>query len=206
MSLRSKETLFDAALLRCGRGRAGSETALREALDANYDEIVRSALEEGDGTFSFGKTEEILTSRHDGLMGYDDAFVAPTKTLHIIEVFLNDCSCSDLREPWEYHAATGSILVNAREREVKIEFVREGHESRWSSAFAKAIQRRLEAVIKDFLEETEEAIAKDQDAEFQMLKAGVKGAKNRSANAIYKRGSGRLLRARRTRGINGYQG
>lgn len=197
MTMRSKTTIFNAALLRTGHSDTpeGDGSALWRAMDANYDEIVRSCFEDGDGVFDFGKTRRELTSRAPGTFGYDDSYYIDPEILHVTEVFLGGNSAADLLEPWEI--AESRLLVNANERKVEIECVRQGLEYTWSAGFTLAIQRRLEAVIKDVLEEVQEAQARDQDADFQILKAGVKASKNRSAERVANKDGGRLIRARR---------
>jgi hypothetical protein len=199
MPVRSKDTIFNSALLRCGRKTSGGDSDVRQAMEANYDEIVRAAFEDSDGNLPFGRVRETLTSRSAGTSGYDDAYSIPAAALHVVEVYFNDIPAGDLLEPWEVDGVNTSLLVNADNRTVSIQYVKGGLESTWSSGFALAIQRRLEAVIKDFLEETEEASMKEQEADFAFLKAGVKGAKGRAAGRIFKKGGGRLSRARRTR-------
>ena len=202
MTVRSKTTIFNAALLRCGRSDTteGEGSDLWRAMEANYDEIVRAAFEDGDGAFPFGRVRRTLTGRSAGDFGFDDSFALPSDAIHIIEVYLNDCAASDLQEPWEVDGQNQTLLINANNRTVSVSAVKEGLEHTWSASFAKAVQRRLEAVIKDVEEEMDEAMAKDQEADFMLLKAGVKGNKNRSGRRVWKRGSGRLSRARRTRG------
>lgn len=198
MAMRSKETIIDAALLRCGRSRTGGDANLLEVIEANYDEIVRAAFEDGDGNFPFGRKRETLTSRYAGTNGYADSYRMPDGVLQIIEVYFAGCTASDLLEPWDYDGVEGSILLNANGRTIEAEWVISGLEHTWSALFARGIQRRIEAVIKDALEEMDEAIAKDQEGDFAMLKAGVKASKNRSRRPFYRRGSGRLMRAHRT--------
>ncbi|MGC0225148.1 hypothetical protein [Pseudooceanicola nitratireducens] len=195
MAMRTKDTLFNAAIYNTGL-RPGNQTGVWEAMDANYEEIVRAAFEDADGTVPFGKGRVTLTSRSNGTFGYDDAFTLPNDVIHLIEIFLDGRSASDVQEPWEIDAINNVLLVNAAERPVAIEYVKEGGENTWSSNFALGIQRRLEAVIKNILEETEEASLKEQEADMFFMKAGVKGAKNRSSRRVWKRGGGRLLRAR----------
>lgn len=196
MAVRSKTTIFNAALLRTGHEETQSGGMWR-AMEANYDEIVRQCFEDGDGVYPFGKARVTLTSRSDGTFGYDDAFTMPNDAIHVREVFLDTHSASDLLAPWDVDASQGKLLVNANERTVEIEYIREGLEHTWSANFALAVQRRLEAVIKDVMEEAEESAAKEQEADFFVLKAGVKGSKNRSQRNVWKRGGGRLMRARR---------
>jgi len=167
------------------------------ALDANYDEIVRSCFEEGDGAFEFGRVRRELTSRAEGDFGFDDAFALPNDAIHITDVYLGGYSCADLLEPWEIDGETARLMVNASNRKAEIEYVRAGLEHTWSAQFAIAVQRKLEAVIKDCLEESAEAAAKEQEADFHLMKAGIKGSKNRSARRVWKLGGGRILRARR---------
>jgi hypothetical protein len=203
MPVRTKHTIFRAALHRVGYSEASQDSALWRALEANYDEIVRAAFEDGGGVFPFGKKHLTLTSRSDGNFGFEDSFVFPMSVIHVTQVYLAGVSCTDLKEPWDIDGESNAVLVNAAEREVKIDGVVEGQEYTWSAAFTLVIQRRLEAVVKDVLEETQEAQAKEQDADFLMMKAGVKGSKNRSANRLFKKGRGRLLTARRTRSSRG---
>lgn len=197
MATRSKDTLFNAALLRCGREdtTTGGSGPLWRAMDANYDEIVRAAFEEGDGTLPFGKSRETLTSRSPGSYGYDDAYTLPNEALHVIEIFVDDYAASDIRMPWE--VAGNKVHLDADGRVVEAEFVVSGQEASWSSNFALGVQRRLEAVIQTFLEEPEEAEIRERQADTYFMKAGIKGAKNRSGNRAWKHGGGRLIRARR---------
>jgi hypothetical protein len=196
--MRSKETIIQAALLRCGRSSMADEPFLAQAIDANYDEIVRAAFEDGDGNYPFGRARVALTSRFDGSMGYADAFQVPNDTLHIVEVYINDCSAADLLQDWEFDGTENAILLDARSGSIEVEIVRSGQEANWSASFSKGVQRRVEAVIKDALDETEEAMAKEQEGDLAFLKAGVKGSKNRSPKPMFRRGGGRLMRARRT--------
>lgn len=196
MAVRSKTTIFNAALLRTGHEETQSGGMYR-AMEANYDEIVRQCFEDGDGVFPFGWVRTALTARSDGYDGFDDAFVLPADAIHLIEVFIDTHSASDILAAWEVDTSQGNLLVNANERQVEIKYVKEGLEHTWSANFALAVQRRLEAVIKDVMEESEESAAKEQEADFFALKAGVKGAKNRSQSKVWKRGGGRLIRARR---------
>lgn len=162
-----------------------------QALEANYDEIVRAAFE--DQKFPFGKTRVQLSSRSEGRFGFDDAFVYPSEIIHIDDVYLNNRRAADLLEAWEVDAETRELMINASGRTVEIDGIKRGLEYTWSGKFALGVQRRLEAVIKDVIEEAEEASAKDADADFQFMKAGVKGSKNRSLRKF--RGAGRLSRA-----------
>lgn len=203
MSVRSKDTIFDAALFRCGRASAENEPNLVLAMDANYDEIVRSAFEDGDGVYPFGRKTVELKSRAEGIDRYDDAFKVPPEVLHIAEVYLNEVSSPDGGFEWDYDADDRQLLVNARGRTVTIKAVFSGEEHTWSSNFAKGIQRRLEAVVKDYQEEPEEAAAKEAEAEYYFGKASVKGSKNRSQRPAWKVGGGRLVRARRTTARSG---
>lgn len=187
---------MNAALLRTGHEETQTGGIWR-AMEANYDEIVRQAFEDGDGVFPFGKQREELTSRADGYDGYEDAFRLPDGVIHVIEVFVDDVAASDALLPWDVDTGKGDLLIDAEGRKVELKYVKEGLEHTWSSNFALTVQRRLEAVIKDTMEETEEAAAKEQDADFYAMKAGVKGAKNRSQRRVWKRGGGRLIRARR---------
>lgn len=198
MAMRSKETIILAALSRCGRSSMADEPFLAQAIDANYDEIVRSAFEDGDGNYPFGRARVELTSRFDGQMGYADGFTVPNDALHIVEVYINSTSAADLLQDWEFDGTLNAIMLNANSGKVEVEIVRTGQEATWSGSFAKGIQRRIEAVIKDALEETEEAMAKEQEGDLAMLKASVKGSKNRSPRPMFRRGTGRLMRARRT--------
>lgn len=196
MAVRSKTTIFNAALLRTGHEETQSGGMWR-AMEANYDEIVRQCFEDGDGAYPFGRARVTLTSRSDGTFGYDDAYQMPNDVIHVREVFVDKYSASDLLLPWDVDASSGKLLLNANKRTVEIEYIREGDEHTWSANFALAVQRRLEAVIKDVMEEFEESSAKEQEADFFVLKAGVKAGKNRSQRNVWKRGGGRLIRARR---------
>lgn len=198
MATRSKDTLFNAALLRCGREdtTTGGSGPLWRAMEANYDEIVRAAFEEGDGTLPFGKARETLTSRSTGSFGFDDAYTLPSDCIHVIEVFLDTYAASDLRLKWE--VADDKVHLDADERTVEVEYVVQGAEAAWSANFALGVQRRLEAVIQTFLEEPEEAQLREQQADVYFMKAGIKGAKSRSGNRAWKHGGGRLVRARNT--------
>lgn len=198
MAQRSKLTIFNAALTRTGNDPTteGEGSIIWQALEANYDDIVRAAFEEGE--YPFGKTRIALESRSAGRFGYDDAFTYPVHVIHIYDVFLNKHRASVLGEAWDVDASTRQLMINASSRSVEIEGIREGQEHTWSGKFTNGIQRRLEAVIKDVEEEVEESAAKDSEAEFQFLKAGVKASKNRSRRKF--RGDGRLTRAHRGRG------
>lgn len=196
MAVRSKTTIFNAALLRTGHEETQSGGIWR-AMEANYDEIVRQAFEDGDGVFPFGRQREELTSRSDGYDGYEDAYKLPDGAIHVIEVFLDAISASDALIPWDVDASSNNLLLDAGGRKVEVKYVKEGLEHTWSANFAMIVQRRLEAVIKDVMEESEEAAAKEQEADFFAMKAGVKGSKNRSQRRVWKRGGGRLIRARR---------
>lgn len=193
MAMRSKLTLFNAALLRTGNNEVveGDGSLLWQALEANYDEIVRDAFE--DGEYTFGKKRVTLTSRGAGDFGYEDSFVYPEEVIHIVDVFLNEHRAADLSEPWEIDAENRKLLIDARQRTVEIEMIRVGMESSWSSKFARGVQRRLEAVIKSVEEEEGEADMLDAKADVQFLRAGVKSAKNRSERKV--RRGGRLIRA-----------
>ena len=195
MAIRSKITVFNAALLRTGNNTVveGDGSFIWQALEANYDEIVREAFE--DQEFPFGKARIELTSRSDGDFGYDDAFVMPSDAIHVSDVFLGEYRASDLQESWEVKSETNELLINASARVVEIEFIKVGLENTWSAKFTRGIQRRLEAVIKDVIEEVEEASALDAEADFAFLKAGVKASKNRSRERVRK--GGRLVRAHR---------
>lgn len=200
MAMRSKDTIIQAALLRCGRSIQADEPLLSQAIEANYDEIVRSAFEDGDGNYPFGRARVELTSRFEGLMGYADAFTVPNDALHVVEVYIDGMSAADLLQDWDFDGATNAVLLNANDGKVEVEIVRGGQEATWSGFFAKGIQRRIEAVIKDALDESEEAAMKEQEGDYALLKAGVKGSKNRSPRPMFRRGGGRLMRARRTPG------
>lgn len=197
MPVRTKTTIFNAALVRTGNSKDQTSSPLWEAMDTNYDEIVRVALEDGDGVYPFGRSRETLTSRSDGTLGYDDAFKMPNSVIHVIEVYLNKCAASDMLVDWEIDGENHTLEISAKNKTVEIEFIKRGLEYTWSGIFAKGIQRRLEAVIKDVEEEVEESAAKDQDADFHFLKGSIKGSKNRSQKPVYKRHGGRLVRARR---------
>ncbi len=197
MAVRSKTTLFNAALTRTGNNSTseGDGSFVWQALEANYEEIVRAAFEEG--KYPFGKVRETLTSRSAGKFGYDDSYQLPTEAIHVDEVYFNECSASDLQERWDVNGETNELLVDANSRTIEVEYRRVGLEHTWSASFAKGIQLRLEAVIKDVLEEFEEASAKDAQADYQILIGGVKGAKNRSQRKVWKKGASRLVRRRR---------
>ncbi|WP_162947028.1 hypothetical protein [Ruegeria sp. EL01] len=201
MTVRTKTTIFNAALLRTGHSDVteGEGSGLWRALEANYDEIVRVAFEEGNGSYPFGKVRRTLTGRSEGDFGYSDSFVIGSDILHITEVFLDEIACSDIHEPWEVDAQAGTLLINASSRTVEVEGIKEGLEYTWSGKFAIGIQRKCEAVIKDVEEEFGEASAKDQDADFLLMKAGVKGSRNRSKSRVFNKGRGRITTARRTR-------
>lgn len=200
MAIRTRITIFNAALLRTGNDEVsdGDGSALWRALDANYDEIVREAFEMGDGVFPFGKVRQTLTSRSASTLGYTDAYALPDNLIHIVEVYLSTYSASDLLEPWEVDA-DGALNVNAGTRTVEIEAIKVGLEHTWSAAFAKGIQRKLEGVIKDASEEFNEAMEKDAAGNQQIGLASVKASKNRSQRRAWKAGGGRLMRRRRTR-------
>lgn len=195
MAVRSKETLFNAAIYNTGL-RPADQTGVWEAMEANYDEIVRAAFEEADASLPFGKARVTLTSRSDGTFGYDDAYQIPNDVLDVMEVYFATSAAADILEPWEIDGINRKILLNASGRAIEIEYVKEGDEAKWSSNFALGVQRRLEAVIKNVLEETEEAAMKEQEADMYFMKAGVKGSKQRSKGRVWKRGGGRILRAR----------
>lgn len=201
MTVRTKTTIFNAALLRTGHSDVteGEGSGLWRALEANYNEIVRAAFEDGNGTFPFGKDRRTLTGRSAGDFGFDDSFVIGSDIIHVTEVFLDEKACSVLLEPWEIDAQAGTLLVNANTRTVEIEGIKEGLEYTWSASFALGVQRKCEAVIKDVEEEFSEATAKDQDGDYLLTKAGIKGSRNRSKKRVFKKGVGRITRARRTR-------
>ena len=194
-NIRSKITLYNAALLRTGNNAVveGDGSFIWQALEANYSEIVRAAFE--DQEFTFGKARETLTSRAEGRFGYDDAYTMPSEVIHVIDVFLDEVSAARLGESWEIDSSTNEVMIDAGTRTVEVEFIRVGLEHTWSAQFAKGIQRRLEAVIKDAIDETSEAEALDMDADYKFLKAGVKSSKNRSKERV--RRGGRLVRAHR---------
>ncbi|EEW57155.1 hypothetical protein SCH4B_4401 [Ruegeria sp. TrichCH4B] len=198
MAVRSKSTIFQSVLLRCGESEASQGSAIWRAMEVNYDEIVRVAFEEGDGAFPFGRKYLTLTSRADGDFGFADKFTLPHGVFHIAEVYLDGCSASELQEAWEIDATENVLLVNANKREVKVRAVVEGLEHTWSGLFTQVIQKRLEAVVKGVQEEEAEAAAKDQDADFLLMKSGVKASKNRSNRRVMPKG-GRLVNARFSR-------
>ncbi len=201
MAVRTKTTIFNAALLRTGNSDVteGEGSGLWRALEANYDEIVRAAFEEGNGSYPFGKVRRTLTSRAEGDFGYDDSYVIGSDIIHVTEVFLDEHACSDLQEPWEIDAQAGTLLVNAGSRTVEVEGIKEGLEYTWSGKFAMGVQRKCEAVIKDVEEEFSESVRKDETADFIFMKASVKGSRNRSKGRVFKKGRGRITTARRTR-------
>jgi hypothetical protein len=193
MTQRSKTTIFNAALTRTGNNSSteGDGSILWEALETNYDEIVRCGFE--DGEYPFGRIRSQLTSRADGGLGYEDAYTYPSEIIHITDVYLDDCRASDLQEAWDIDASTRQLMIDASGRKVEIEGLKRGLEHTWSGKFALAIQRKLEAVIKDVLEESEESSMKDSEGDFMMMKASVKGSKSRSKRKLRK--GGRLVRA-----------
>ncbi len=195
MAVRSKTTLFNAALYSAGL-RPSDQTNAWEAMDAVYDEIVRAAFEDAHGTVPFGKGRVTLTSRSAGTFGYDDSYALPDDVIQVTEVFLNERSAADILEMWEIDGINNALLVDSDSRTVEIEYIKAGQESRWSANFALAVQYKLEAVLKRVMEEEEEAGVRDQMSDFNMMKANINGAKSRSKNRVFKRGSGRLLRAR----------
>jgi hypothetical protein len=196
MAIRSKETLFNAALYHTGH-RPADKTGIYEAMDANYDEIVRAAFEDASGALPFGKARSTLTSRSAGTFGYEDSYTLPDGVVHVVEVYFNEVSASDIQEAWELDLSVPALLVNANARTIEIEYVREGEEHTWSANFALGVQRALEAVIKNVIEEPEEGAFKSSEAEAFFFKASIKGSKNRSKTSLMKRGGGRLMRARR---------
>ena len=197
MAVRSKTTLFNAALLRTGNSSTveGDGSFVWQALEANYDEIVRDAFEGGD--FPFGKARVTLTSRSAGRYGYDDAYTMPNSVIHVVEVYLDEYKASDLLEAWEIDGETNELMVNANGRVVEIKHMKVGLEHTWSAAFAKGILMKLRAVVKDVIEETDEAMNLDSEGDFQLLKGGVKASKNRSERRVWKKHGGRLVRAHR---------
>ena len=195
MALRSKETLFNAALYTTGNTPA-DRSGLWEALEANYEEIVREAFETGGPSLPFGRAREKLTSRADGERGYEDVFTFGVEVMHIIEVYLDGRSASDLLLPWEIDASNRKLMLDANNRSVEIEFIRVGQEHTWSATFARGVQKMLEAVIKSVEEEEEEAAVKSQEGDMKLLMASTKGSKNRSNRRVFKRGGGRIMRAR----------
>lgn len=198
MTQRSKLTLFNAALTRTGNDPTsdGEGSAAWQALEANYPDIVRSAFE-GE-RFPFGMTRVVLTSRAAGRFGYDDAFSFSSDIWHVHEVFLDGVRAADLCEAWELDTNTNELMINAGQKKVEIEGVKAGLEYTWTGRFATGIQRKLEAVIRDVLEEVEEANAKDAEGDFQLMRAGVKASNNRSQRK-FRRG-GRLTEAHGIRG------
>lgn len=198
MTQRTKTTIFNAALTRTGNDPTseGNGSPIWLALEANYPDIVRDAFESGE--FPFGKTRVELTSRADGRFGYEDAFTYPAEILHFIDVYLDGRRASDLEEAWDIDAETRELMIDASKRKVEVEGIKIGLEYTWSAKFALGIQRRLEAVIRDVEEETEEASAKDGEAGYALMAAGVKASKNRSRRKI--RSGGRLIRAHRGSG------
>jgi hypothetical protein len=193
MAVRSKITLFNSALTRTGNSTVveGDGSFIWQALEANYEEIVRAAFEGQE--FPFGKARVTLTSRATGRFGYDDAYTMPVNVIHVTQVWLDNKLASNLEESWEVDGETNELMVNSKGRTVEVEYIKVGMESSWSAKFALAIQRRLEAVIRDVEEETEESAAKDTEADYQLLSAGIKASKNRSRERVRK--GGRLIRA-----------
>ena len=199
MSVRTKISLFNAALTRHGLGKVteADGSPLWEALNANYSDIVQRHFERQE--FPFGKARHTLTSRSAGTFGYDDAFAMPGDTLHVLQVYLDDIKADIWGEKWEVDASSNQLLISAGTRTVAIETIVEGQEASWSAWFATAVQRDLEAVIKSVMEETSEANALTSEAEYIAMQAGVKGSKNRSETRV--RRGGRLARAH-----HGYRG
>lgn len=192
MAVRTKLTIINAALTRLGWNTTtlGSGRPEVLALEQNYDEIVRSAFEMNQ--FPFGKGIQILTSRSDGDFGFDDAYLYPIDVLHVREVWLGDYKASDIDEEWELEVENRLIHLNAEERVVTLEYHKTGLEHTWSGTFTRAIQLKLEAVLKDFAEETREAQEKEAEAEHILTKSIVKSSKNRSPHRLFRPGRLRL--------------
>jgi len=196
MAQRSKISIYNMALLRTGNDKVteGDGSPLWQALEANYDEIVRAAFEGQE--FPFGKARETLTSRSDGTFGYDDAYTLPDAAIHVTEVWFDEkYSATTLMEPWELDVENKKILLNAEGRTIEIEYLKAGMEFSWSSKFTASIVKSCEAVIKAALEEIEESIERENAAEFALMQAGTKASRNRSATPV--RRGGRLIRAHR---------
>lgn len=194
MPQRSKTTIFNAALTRCGLTSIteGEGSSIWLAMDANYDEIVREAFE--GGSFPFGRGQLELTSRADSdLIDYDDAFVVPGYVLHIEHLYLNNDLAEDLLERWEFRGSDSTIHLSADSRKITIQYRASGLENTWSSAFSLGVQRKLEAVIKDVEEETEESELKEARGDQMLLQAGFKASDSRNKRKMFKRG--RLVRA-----------
>lgn len=197
MAVRSKQTLFDAALLTTGNSTSvlGSGSAIWQALEANYDEIVRAAFEVQE--YPFGKARTTLTGRSAGRFGYDDAFQMPSDVIHVTDVFLDTYTVDHGIRKWEIDASTNELLINADERVVEIEYLKTGLEHTWSANFARGIQKHLEAVIKMVEEEDNEAVARENSGDAIFLKAGIKASGNRSKRRVFR--GGRLVRAHSVR-------
>lgn len=196
MPVRSKLTIYNAALTRTGNRPVteGDGSDIWNALEANYDEIVRAAFEGQE--YPFGRARVTLTARADGDFGYEDAFTLPNDVIHVHDVFIDDISADNIHTNWDIDGENNRLLISARNREVEVEYLKRGLEHTWSGQFALGIQRKLEAVIKDVLEEFEESSAKDSDADFQLLNAGRKASNNRSERKFRK--GGRLIDAHRS--------
>lgn len=197
MTMRTKESIINAALLHVGHRSEGSQ-GVSEAIEANYDEIVRAAFEESGASVTFGRKRVTLTSRTTGTLGFDDQFAIPNDVISIFRVFIGGVDASDLRRDWEVDATVPALLVDSGNEAVEIEYLREGLEYTWSANFALSVQRSIEAVIKSVIEETEEGALKSQEADHYLMKAGINGSKERSARPFY-RGAGRIVRSRNTR-------
>ena len=199
MAVRSKTTIFNAALLRTGNSAVteGDGSPVWQALDANYDEIVRAAFEKGE--YPFGKSRTTLTSRSAGTFGYDDAYSMPSDVIHVSRVFLNTYDTDDTGARWDVNAETNELLVDAGSQTVEIEYFKVGQEHTWSAAFTDGVMSKLRAVIKDVQEESSEAAQLDSDGDYLFLQAGVKAGKNRSQRRVWKKHGGRLVRAHRGR-------
>lgn len=197
MAVRSKQTIFDAALLTTGNATSvlGSGSFILQALEANYDEIVRAAFEEQE--YPFGKNRTTLTGRSVGRFGYDDAYQMPSDVIHVTDVFLDTYTVDHGIRKWEIDASTNELLIDAESRVVEIEYLKSGMEHTWSSKFTRGIQKRLEAVIKTVEEEDGEAMSRENEADSIFLKAGIKASKNRSKRRVFR--GGRLVRAHSVR-------
>lgn len=193
MSVRTKTSLFNAALTRHGHAKTTEAEGgpLWTAMDTNYADIVLRHFEAQE--YPFGKDRYVLTSRQEGDFGYEDKFVMPNGVMHVLQVYLDDIKAETWGQAWEVDASDNALLIDANKRTVAVEVIVKGQEDKWSAWFATAVQRDLEAVIKSVLEETSEANALASEAEYTSMKAGVKASKNRSERRV--RRGGRLIQA-----------
>lgn len=201
MALRTKLSIINSALSKLGWSTTalGSGRPEVSAVEQNYDEIVRQSFEMQQ--FPFGKSRVTLSSRSEGKFGFDDAYKYGVDVLHIVEVWLNaKYAASDLNVEWEIDAEDRTLNLDASGRTVEIEYIKVGLEHTWSAQFAKAVQLKLEAVLKEFAEETKEAEAKEAEADYILTKASVKASKNRSKTRLFRLGRVGRAHAIRRRG------